>query len=88
MKKKLKTDIELYVIGKVRERRVALKLSQDDLAFFLDTDRSFIGLVESPNSRAKYNLNHLNKLAKEMKCSLKDFMPDGFIAEAAGKKNR
>jgi transcriptional regulator with XRE-family HTH domain len=62
MKKKLKTDIELYVINKVRERRVALKLSQDDLAFFLDTDRSFIGLVESPNSRAKYNLNHLKKI--------------------------
>jgi transcriptional regulator with XRE-family HTH domain len=88
MRKRLKTDIELYVINKVRERRVALDLSQDDLAFYLDTNRSFIGLVESPNSKAKYNLNHLNKLAKEMKCSLKDFMPDGYITEAVGKKNR
>jgi len=50
MDKKAKTVFELYVIGKVRERRTALNFSQEDLARFLDTDRSFIGQVESPNN--------------------------------------
>lgn len=76
MVKKAKTDFELYVIDQVRLRRIALKLSQDALAEFLDTDRSFIGQVESPNNPAKYNLNHLNILAKELNCSPKDFLPE------------
>ena len=82
MTKKAKTDFELYVIDKdkVRERRIVLKLSQDDLAMFLDTDRSFIGQVESPVNPAKYNLNHLNILAKEMNCSPKEFLPENPIS--------
>jgi len=76
MDKKAKTAFELDVIARVRERRVALKFSQDDLAFFLETDRSFIGQVESRNNPAKYNLNHLNRLAIEFGCSPKDFLPD------------
>jgi transcriptional regulator with XRE-family HTH domain len=86
MSKKAKTDFELYVIDKVRERRIGLKLSQDDLALFLDTDRSFIGQVESPSNPAKYNLNHLNILAKELNCSPKDFLPENPISSPANKK--
>jgi transcriptional regulator with XRE-family HTH domain len=86
MSKKVKTDFELYVIDKVRERRIVLKLSQDDLALFLDTDRSFIGQVESPSNPAKYNLNHLNILAKELNCSPKDFLPENPISSLAKKK--
>jgi hypothetical protein len=37
---------------------------------------SFVGHVETPNRRAKYNVNHLNALAKIFKCSPKDFMPE------------
>jgi transcriptional regulator with XRE-family HTH domain len=79
MNKKFKTDFELYVIDKVRERRSELGLSQEDIAFFLDTDRSFIGQVESPKTPVKYNLNHLNILSKELKCSPKYFMPENYI---------
>lgn len=86
MRKKLKTEIELFVINKVRERRRELGLSQDDLSLYLDVDRSFIGMVESPATHAKYNLNHLNILAKEMKCSPKDFIPDSPLPQAAKKK--
>jgi transcriptional regulator with XRE-family HTH domain len=82
MNKKAKTDFELYVIGKVRDKRMALKLSQDDLAMFLDADRSFIGQIESPNNPAKYHLNHLNILARELNCSPKDFLPDNPIPNA------
>lgn len=73
MENSLKTDFELYVIERVRDSRVALKMSQDDLAFILGTDRSFIGQVENRTNPAKYNLNHLNKLAIEFDCSPKVF---------------
>jgi transcriptional regulator with XRE-family HTH domain len=72
----LKTDIEAYVINKVREKREALKLSQSELAVELNVSNGFIGQAESSNSPTKYNLNHLNKLAIIFNCSVKDFLPD------------
>jgi transcriptional regulator with XRE-family HTH domain len=79
--KALKTKFELSVINKVRDKRIELNLSQDDLAYYLNTSRSFIGQVESPKYPAKYNLNHLNILAKELNCSPKDFIPDKSLEE-------
>lgn len=52
-----------------------MKLTQDDLAFYLDVHRSYIGQVERPTSKSKYNLNQLNRLAYEMGCSPQDFIP-------------
>lgn len=72
----LKSDIEAYVINKVREKREALNLSQSELAAELNVSNGFIGQVESSKYPAKYNLNHLNKLAIIFKCSVKDFIPD------------
>ncbi|MBX2926006.1 MAG: helix-turn-helix transcriptional regulator [Chitinophagaceae bacterium] len=71
-----KTEFELYVIDKVRERRMELGLSQDDIAIILNTTRGFIGQIESRKNSAKYNLNHLNILAAELNCSPKDFLPE------------
>jgi transcriptional regulator with XRE-family HTH domain len=76
MRKKFKTDIELYIINKVKEKRLELNLSQEDVASILDTARGFVGQIESRNYAAKYNLNHLNKLAIEFNCSMKDFIPE------------
>ena len=56
----MKTPIEQYVIDKVREKRLAQKMSQATLAYCLGVSRGFIGDVENPNQRAKYNLNHIN----------------------------
>ena len=84
--KSFKTKFELSVINKVRDIRIELKLSQDDLAYYLDTSRGFIGQIESTKYSAKYNLNHLNILAKEFKCSPKDFLPDNPIDEKIAKK--
>ena len=71
-----KSKIELYIIEKVKERRIQLKMSQSDLAFKLGVSYGFIGQVESPNFPAKYNVNHLDKLAFIFSCSPKDFLPD------------
>ena len=88
MKKSPKSDIELYVINRVKERRVTLSMSQDDLAVILDTDRSFIGQVESRTNPAKYNLNHLNKLAIEFKCSPRDFLPEDPVSQVPHKRKK
>jgi transcriptional regulator with XRE-family HTH domain len=72
----LKSDIEAYVINKVKEKREALKFTQSQLAVELNVSDGFIGQVESFKYPAKYNLNHLNKLAVIFKCSVKDFLPD------------
>ena len=71
-----KSQIEAYVIHRVKEKREQSKLSQSELATALEVSNGFIGQAESPNYPTKYNLNHLNKLAIILKCSIKDFLPD------------
>ena len=50
-------------------------MSQSELAFRLGVSEGFIGQVESAKYSAKYNLNHVDKLAEIFKCSPQDFMP-------------
>ena len=76
MKKADISTIEQYVIDAVRLKRKEKKISQRELAYRLDISVSFIGEVESGRTRAKYNLNHLNEIAKILDCSPKDFLPD------------
>lgn len=70
------TKIEKFIIEKVKERRTELGLSQIALSQKLNMSDSFVGHVETPKRRAKYNINHLNALAKIFKCSPKDFWPE------------
>jgi transcriptional regulator with XRE-family HTH domain len=71
----MKTKIELYVIDVVRAKRSEKKISQQELALLLNCSSGFIGKIESINHAAKYNLNHINKLALIFNCSPKDFLP-------------
>lgn len=73
--KSLHTPIELYIIERVKEKRIEKGYSQMDLAYELDLSSGFVGDVENPRRRAKYNLNHINALAKIFQCSPRDFMP-------------
>ena len=67
-----KSKFELAVIQKVKEFREYRELGQRDIAAILGVTEG----IESPNSASKYNLNHLNTLAKELQCSPKDFIPE------------
>ena len=58
-----KTEIELYVINKVKELRKAAKLSQEKLSLELKLDSSFVGHAERLSREEKYNLNHINEIA-------------------------
>lgn len=79
MPPKRKSNIELHVISKAKELRLFHKLSQSDLAFELEVTNGFIGQIETPTHPAKYNLNHINRLAQIFACSPKDFFPDKFL---------
>lgn len=74
--KNLKSKIDWYIITQVRAMRVRQGLGQDDIALHLEKSTGFIGQVESPNCRAKYNAGHLNELAKLLRCSPRDFFPE------------
>lgn len=71
-----KSPIDWYIVSKVKEMRTQKGISQDDIAVHLNLSTGFIGHIESPNFRAKYNAQHINELAKLLKCSPRDFLPD------------
>ncbi len=76
MHKNSKNNIDDYVIDSVRKIRIEKGISQKELSYLLDVSSGFIGNIENPKYRAKYNLSHLNKLAKIFDCSPKEFLPE------------
>jgi len=75
----LATDIEQHIINSIRKKRLELNITQLELSQRLEMNDSFISHVEAKSRRAKYNLNHLNAIAKIFKCSPKDFWPERAI---------
>lgn len=71
----IKSKIDIYVIDRIKEKRLEKNLSQADLAYELGMSVGFIGKVESPKYSAHYNLKHLNDLARILKCSPQEFLP-------------
>lgn len=69
------TEIELFVINKVREHRIAIKVSQAELADRIGVSLGFIGKVESLKYNSKYNLNHINNISRALGISPKDLLP-------------
>jgi len=70
------TEIEVFVINKVKELRASNNLSQAELAYKIDVSSGFIGKVESFKYNSKYNLNHINKISKALNISPKDLIPN------------
>lgn len=71
-----KTELDLYVIEKVKEFRNTKKIPQKELSIKMGFSEGFVGHIENPKRRDKYNLHHLNILAKIFKCSPRDFLPE------------
>lgn len=71
----MKSKVDLFVINKVKERRLEKNISQADLAYELGMSVGFIGKVESSKYPSHYNIKHLNQLAKILECSPQDFLP-------------
>ncbi|PKB18463.1 helix-turn-helix domain-containing protein [Flavobacterium sp. 5] len=69
-------EIERYVISKVREIRETKNVTQEELSLSIGKNITFISQIEAPSKKAKYNVVHLNLIAKALDCSPKDFWPD------------
>lgn len=70
------TDIEQYVIDRVKEKRIEAGLTQAVLSVAMDLNPKFVGNVERLSTDDKYNINHLRKIAEILGCSMKDFFPE------------
>ena len=75
MKKASVSPIEQYVIDCIRRVRKEKGISQRELSAMTELSIGFIGDVEGTKRGAKYNLNHVNQIAKALECSPKDFLP-------------
>ncbi len=75
-KQSINTDIEQYVINRVKEIRASKGISQAKLAHMIDLSVGFVGNVENPNHIAKWNLNHLNRISKELDVPFREFFPE------------
>ncbi len=66
-------QILLQSIGrKIVERRKELGLTQEDLAYSADIDRTYIGYIE--NGKNNVTIVMLYKIAKALNLNLKDFL--------------
>ncbi|HEV7783335.1 MAG TPA: helix-turn-helix transcriptional regulator [Chitinophagaceae bacterium] len=73
----MRSEIEQYIIDKVREIRLSKKVSQAAIAYGLGFEStSYIGEIESSKNADAYNIDHLNEIAKILQCSPKDFWPE------------
>ncbi len=75
------SKVDKYVIEKVREKRLEKGISQSVLAFEMEVSTSFIKLVESGKYGKKYNVHHINEIARVLECSLYDLLPENPILE-------
>lgn len=81
------TPIDQYVIDYVKKLRLEKDLTQQDIANIIGISRGFVSDIESDNSRAKYNIRHINALADYFGISPKDFLPfKAFPVENNGKE--
>jgi len=74
-------EIERYIISKVREIRESKSITQEELSLSIGKNIGFISQIEAPSKKAKYNVIHLNLIAKALGSSPKDFWPENSILE-------
>jgi len=71
----MKSKIDLFVITRIKERRMQKNISQRGLAAILDCSPSFIGQVESEKFDVKYSVHQVLIVAQFFECSPAEFFP-------------
>lgn len=74
-------EIERYLIKRVKELRESKGVTQEELSLSIGKNIGFISQIEAPSKKAKYNVIHLNLIAKVLGCSPKEFWPQEAILE-------
>jgi len=86
-------EIDWYVINRVKELRTAKGISQEQLSVRMGLSEGYVGKVEMLTERAKYNLRHLNLIAKTFGVGFSEILPPkatshDFVKIKAKKKKR
>ena len=71
----MKSKIDLFVITRIKERRMQKNISQRGLAAILDCSPSFIGQVEGEKFDVKYSVHQVFLVAQFFECSPAEFFP-------------
>ena len=71
----MKSKIDLFVIIRIKERRMQKNISQRGLAAILNCSPSFIGQVESEKFDVKYSIHQVFLIAQFFECSPAEFFP-------------
>lgn len=71
----MKSKIDLFVITRIKERRMQKNISQRGLAAILDCSPSFIGQVESEKFDVKYSVHQVFLVAQFFECPPAEFFP-------------
>lgn len=71
----MKSEIDLFVINRIKEKRKELSISQRGIAAVLDCSAGFIGQVETDSTETKYSVHQIYLIAKLFDCSPADFFP-------------
>ncbi|WP_279091762.1 helix-turn-helix domain-containing protein [Butyricimonas virosa] len=85
----MKTTLDIFIARKVQEIREKRELTREQLDIKLGfaAGSAFVGHVET-DKRTKYNLYHLNELARILECSIADFFPFPYDEENSLEKYR
>ncbi|KAA6343948.1 hypothetical protein EZS27_008382 [termite gut metagenome] len=71
----MKTKVDLYIIDRVRKKRIEKGLSQRAFADNMNLSQSFVAHTENSRQKEKYNINHVNEFVRFFECSLWEFIP-------------
>lgn len=67
-------DVKLKIGQRIKELREAAKMSQKDLAYTADLDRSYIASIE--NGQRNVSIVNIEKIATALNVTLKEFFND------------
>lgn len=72
-------DVKLKIGKRIKEIREAINMSQKDLSFNADLDRSYIASVE--NGQRNISIVNIEKIATALGVTLKEFFKDAKFNE-------
>ena len=68
-------DIRFKIGQRIKELREKAEMSQKDLAYAADLDRSYIASIE--NGQRNVSIVNIEKIGKALNITLKEFFKDG-----------
>jgi transcriptional regulator with XRE-family HTH domain len=69
------SQLDWYIINRVKQLRKEKGISQSELSVRMGFSEKLVGSIENPTLKARYNISHLNLLAKALDCSIHELLP-------------